>query len=70
MIKYTIQKTHIDLIRPGDTVVIDGQLRTVCASNLKRNSFFGRTLFGDNYKGGREPVLLAIIHHAKPELIK
>jgi hypothetical protein len=67
-VTYTIKPTHIDMIRPGDTVVIGGELKTVCRNNIKRGGFHGTTLFGDSYKSGREPVKLAIIHHARPKV--
>ena len=60
---YAIFLTHIDLIRPGDTVEIDGQLKTVCPNNIKRG-FMGTTLWGDSYKLGSVPVRLAIIKTA------
>lgn len=47
--------THVDLIHPGDTVLIDGHLKTVSPSNIKRG-FMGTTLWGDSYKLGTTPV--------------
>lgn len=61
---YAISLTHIDLIRPGDTVEIDGQLKTVCPNNIKRG-FMGTTLWGDSYKLGTVPVRRAIIKTAR-----
>ena len=61
---YSISLTHIDLIRPGDTVEIDGQLKTVCPNNIKRG-FIGTTLWGDSYKLGSVPVRLAVIKTAR-----
>ena len=52
---HTVTPTHIDLIRPGDTVLIDGHLKTVCSNDLKRG-FVGTTLWGDSYKLGTVPV--------------
>lgn len=65
--KYEIELVHIDTIRPGDTVKIDGQLKTVGRNNLKYSSFMGRSLFGSNYMGGQELVQKANIYHAKPD---
>ena len=52
---YSISLTHVDLIHPGDTVLIDGHLKTVSPSNIKRG-FMGTTLWGDSYKLGTTPV--------------
>lgn len=51
----TIERVHIRDIRPGDTVMHNGQLQTVCRSNIKRG-FMGTTLFGDSYRLGLTPV--------------
>lgn len=49
-------KVHISEIRPGDTILhIDGNIRTVCRSNIK-NNFMGITIFGDSYRLGTIPV--------------
>lgn len=47
---------HISLISAGDTIVHNGKLTTVCANNIKKDSFMGTTLFGDSYKLGYQPV--------------
>lgn len=52
---YDTIPTHIDRIRPGDTVLIDGHLKTVSHNDLKRG-FVGTTLWGDSYKLGTVPV--------------
>lgn len=51
-----VRRAHVSLIRPGDTVFHEGKVRTVCASNLKRDPFMGHTLFGDSYMIGYRPV--------------
>lgn len=51
-----VELTHIDLIRVGDTVLIDGLAKTVCQHNLKRGGFCGTTLWGDSYRSGTVPV--------------
>ena len=61
--KYTIKRTHIADIRIGDTVEVDGAMRTVCHDNLKRG-FMGLTLFGDSYRLGSRMVNLAEIQKA------
>ena len=51
-----IQKVHISLIRPSDTVFHEGKVMTVCSQNLKAGGFMGPTLFGDSYVLGLKPV--------------
>lgn len=58
---YSIVPTHIDQIRVGDVVEIDGILKTVGKNNLKCG-FMGTTLWGDSYKCGTVPVPKAVIH--------
>ena len=60
---YDVVHTHIDLIRPGDTVEIDGHLKTVCKSDI-RKGFMGTTLWGDSHRLGTLPVRRAIIKTA------
>jgi len=59
--KYSIVPVHISTIRPGSTVVIDGELKTVCPGDIKTGGLFGPTLFGDSYRAGTTPVQLAVI---------
>lgn len=61
MTNYETVESHIDMIRPGDTVLHNGELRTVCKSDIKRGGFMGSTLFGDSYRSGTVPVQLACI---------
>ena len=57
---HTIVLTHIDLIRPGDTVEINGgSSKAVCGKDIRRG-FMGVTLWGDSYRMGTIPVRLAI----------
>ena len=54
---YKVGNVHISTIVPGDTILCaDGNLRTVCRKDIKRDSFMGRTLFGDPYRLGTVPV--------------
>lgn len=55
MIRYEVVPTPVEQILPGDTVEVDGVLRSVCKNDLKRG-FMGVTLFGDSYKAGTVPV--------------
>ena len=46
---------HITCINAGDTVIIDGIMKTVCKSNIK-TGFMGRTLFGDSHRLGLDKI--------------
>lgn len=59
---------HINDIVPGDTVVIDDVLKTVCSNNIKRGGFCGTTLFGDSYRAGTVMVKKAIIAKQNPNI--
>ena len=52
---YETTPTHVDLIRPGDTGLIDWHLKTGSANNIKRG-FMGTTLWGDSFRLGTVPV--------------
>lgn len=62
---YTKQNVHISTIRSGDTVEHNGILKTVCAKDIKNDTFMGTTIFGDSYRLGNTPVARALIFHAK-----
>lgn len=49
---------HITDIKPGDTVLHNGLVCTVTASNLSRGDFMGALLFGDSYSLGNKPVIV------------
>lgn len=61
MTNYETVESHIDMIRPGDTVLHNGELRTVGKPDIKRGGFMSATLFGDSYRLGTVPVKLARI---------
>lgn len=63
---YEVIDTHIDNIKPGDTVEHNGKKMTVCRSDIKRGTFMGTTLFGDSYRLGRLPVKKVNIQRAMP----
>ena len=42
MTTYAVVHTHIDLIRPGDTVRVDGHLKTVSPGDI-RKGYMGTT---------------------------
>lgn len=55
-------KVHISEIRQGDTILhIDGNIRTVCPNNIKKDNFMGISLFGDTYQLGTIPVKKLIL---------
>lgn len=64
--QYTIEHVQISTIEPGDTVIHDGKMKTVCRNNIDKDAFMGVTLFGDCYKMGRKLVQKVKIHRALP----
>lgn len=50
-------ETHIKNIMPGDTVLHDGKITTVCKSNITSNMVTGKYIFGDSYRMGMKPVI-------------
>jgi hypothetical protein len=63
---YDIVETHRSNIHIGDTIVVDGVLKTVGRNNISQCPFFGKTLFGDSYNAGQVLVKKAIIYRALP----
>lgn len=53
---YDIEEVHISTIKGGDTVMHNGEMKTVSFNNIKKDSFMGSSIFGDSYKLGRTPV--------------
>jgi hypothetical protein len=53
---YRVEETHKSNIRVGDTIIHNGEMKTVSGNNLKRSEFMGVTLFGDSYQLGYNPV--------------
>lgn len=48
---------HISMIRPGDTILHNNVLSTVCKSNIKKDDgFIGMSIFGDSYCSGHKLV--------------
>jgi hypothetical protein len=56
MSKAKLEPVHISQVSAGDTIEHEGKLTTICANNIKRDSFMGITLFGDSYRLGTKPV--------------
>lgn len=65
-IDYTLKPTPISRVRVGDVILRGGKLKTVGSQNIKRGGM-GITLFGDSYKLGKDPVMVAKIKHVKPK---
>jgi hypothetical protein len=53
---YTIQQDHIGNLRAGDTIMHNGEMKTVSGNNIKRDSFMGTSVFGDTYNHGHKPI--------------
>jgi hypothetical protein len=51
-----VTEIHISQVTAGMTVRHNGEEKTVCKNNLKYNSFWGLTLFGDFYRYGYKKV--------------
>lgn len=51
-----VTEVKIGEITVGDTVMHNGELRTVSRSSFTRDSFFGVLLFGDSYNLGMTMV--------------
>lgn len=64
--KYEIVETHISDIHHGDVIVDNGELVTLSRDYIKSDPFLGRTIRGNSYNGGRNPVLKAVIKRAMP----
>jgi hypothetical protein len=60
---YNTEKIHIDLLRVGDTIVHNGEIKTISGNNLKRNTFMGTTVFGDSYHSGNKKVTRVLLDH-------
>lgn len=54
--EYTIKPTHISEVKAGDTILHNGEIKTVSGNNIKGNPFIGKTLFGDSYNLGYKQV--------------
>ena len=53
---FIIEPVHKDDIVQGDTILLDGKLKTVCRNNIRKGGFCGTTIHGNSFKLGREPV--------------
>lgn len=53
---YKIQEVHISTIKAEDTVIHNGEMKTVCGKDLTDAGIFGVSLFGDSYHAGHKLV--------------
>ena len=54
-------ETHISLIVAGDTIIHNGEMKTVTSTNIKKDSFMGKSLFGDSYNLGHKKVIKVLV---------
>ncbi len=47
------ENVHVSKITVGDTVIHNGEMRTVCRRTFSHDSFVGLMLWGDSYNMGR-----------------
>jgi hypothetical protein len=52
----TYTTVHISQINSGDTILHNGEEKTVSTNNIKNCSFIGKSLFGDSYNCGHKLV--------------
>lgn len=52
------KQVHISTIRPGDTIVHNGETKTVSGTDIRKGGFMGTTIFGDSYNSGHKLVTL------------
>lgn len=50
------KEVHITEIQSGDTILHNGEIKTVSGNNIKHCNFMGKTLFGDSYRSGHKLV--------------
>lgn len=54
--KFKVVKTHISKIKHGDTILINGAIKTVSSGFIKHDKFMGTTLYGDSFNLGYKLV--------------
>lgn len=50
------EQVHKSMIQAGDVIEHHGKFVTLCARDIKRDSFMGITIRGDSFVSGRRPV--------------
>lgn len=59
---YEKKAVHISAIKNGDTIIHNGELKTVCTQDIRKSTFLGTTIFGDSYHLGQMPVIKIIFN--------
>lgn len=63
MSAFTFSEVQKSTIRPGDAILHNGKIMTVCVNDITRCNFYGIKIFGDSYKLGYQPVLKAFYNN-------
>lgn len=50
------EQVHVSNIRAGDTILIDGVMKTICPKDLTYDYFIDHRLWGDSYRLGTIPI--------------
>lgn len=64
-VKYKVILKDRDDIKPGDTILVDGSLKTVSKKDIKKDGVVGITIFGNSYRNGLDKVEYCEIYNAK-----
>ncbi len=51
-----MKQVHISTITGGDTILHNGEIKTISENNIKHCGFMGKTIFGDSYNLGYKLV--------------
>lgn len=65
MINYEIKLTDKKAIKVGDTILHNGELKTINTNDITTSQMMGLCIFGDSYNLGYKQVKKAIVYHAK-----
>ena len=56
MISIKVVEVHKNDIKPGDTIILHGEMKTVCKNNIKKDEFFRTVIHGESFNLGCEKV--------------
>jgi hypothetical protein len=56
MYQYRIEEVHISTIESGNTILHNGEIKTVSKINIKKSDFMKTSIFGDSYNLGYKKV--------------
>ena len=62
---YDYKLVHKESIIPGDTIICESHTATVSRKNFRRNSFTGKTIFGDSCMLGLRRIVKIIYKNWK-----